>query len=204
MGANQISSFLLSSALDVERLPRRSLAKTGWALDVSFRVTSKNMRMGTSRNGFRIISADHTGITVSNLERSLAFWRDVLGFEFSHTAHQKGELAEEITGIQGAELKLAVLKTPSGHKIELLEYLAPADRKRTNFRPCDIGFVHVALLVQNLDVVLGRIAASGYKAAGKPQTLRRGPNAGKRVVYVSDPDGTTIEFMQVAGQGRKD
>jgi glyoxylase I family protein len=42
---------------------------------------------------FRIISADHTGITVSNLERSLAFWRDVLGFELSHTAHQTGELA---------------------------------------------------------------------------------------------------------------
>jgi catechol 2,3-dioxygenase-like lactoylglutathione lyase family enzyme len=204
MGANQISSFLLSSALDVERLPRRSLAKAGWALDVCFRVTSKNMSMSTSRNEFRIISADHTGITVSNLERSLAFWRDVLGFELSHTAHQKGELAQEITGVEGAELKLAVLKTPGGHKIELLEYLAPADRKRTNFRPCDVGFVHLALLVEDLDLVLGRIAASGYKAAGKPQTLRRGPNAGKRVVYVSDPDGTTIEFMQVAGQGRKD
>jgi len=64
--------------------------------------------------------------------------------------------------------------------------------------------VHVALLVEDLDVVLGRIAASGYKPAGKPQTLTRGPNAGKRVVYVRDPDGTTIELMQVAEQGRKD
>jgi catechol 2,3-dioxygenase-like lactoylglutathione lyase family enzyme len=70
---------------------------------------------------FRIISADHTGITVSNLERSLAFWRDVLGFELSHTAHQTAELAREITGVAGAELKLAVLKAPGGHKIELLE-----------------------------------------------------------------------------------
>ena len=204
MGANQISSFLLSSALDVERLPHRSLAKAGWAADVSFGVTSMSMSTSTSRNEFRIISADHTGVTVSNLKRSLVFWRDVLGFEFSHIAHQKGELAQEITGVEGAELKLAVLKTPGGHKIELLQYLAPADRKRTNFRPCDVGFVHVALLVEDLDVVLGRIAASGYKAAGKPQTLTRGPNAGKRVVYVRDPDGTTIEFMQVAGQGRKD
>ena len=70
---------------------------------------------------FRILSADHTGITVSNLERSLAFWRDVLGFEFSHRANQKGEMAEQITGVKGAELKLAVVKSPSGHKIELLE-----------------------------------------------------------------------------------
>jgi glyoxylase I family protein len=146
---------------------------------------------------FRIIAADHTGITVSNLERSLAFWRDVLGFELSHTAHQTGEMASEITGVAGAEITLAVVKTPGGHKIELLEYIAPADRKRhVAFRPCDVGFVHVALIVDDLDAVLRAINASGWKAVGKPQTLRSGPNAGKRVIYVHDPDGTTIEFMQ--------
>ena len=149
-----------------------------------------------SKRAFRIIAADHTGITVSNLERSLEFWRDVLGFELSHSAHQTGELAAEITGVVGAEIKLVVLKASGGHKIELLEYLAPPDRQRTNPRPCDVGSVHVALLVDDLDAVLERIVASGWKAAGKPQTLTIGPNAGKRVVYVRDPDGTTIEFMQ--------
>ena len=144
---------------------------------------------------FHIIAADHTGITVANLERSLAFWRDVLGFEFSHQTHHTGDLAGEVTGVPGAELTLAVLKAP-GHKIELLEYHAPADRRRANLRPCDIGSVHVAFTVDNLDAVLERIAASGWKAAGHPQTLQSGPNAGKRVVYVRDPDGTTIEFMQ--------
>jgi catechol 2,3-dioxygenase-like lactoylglutathione lyase family enzyme len=146
---------------------------------------------------FRVLGADHTGFTVSNLERSLEFWRDVLGFEFSHRAHQKGERAEQITGVPGAELVLAVLKAP-GHKIELLEYLVPADRKGENaMRPCDLGAVHVALIVDDLDAVLERIAASGWKAAGTPQTLTVGPNAGKRVIYVRDPDGTTIEFMQM-------
>jgi glyoxylase I family protein len=154
-----------------------------------------------SKKPFRIISADHTGITVSNLERSLAFWRDVLGFELSHTAHQTGEMAKEITGVTGAELKLAVLKAPGGHKIELLEYLAPADRtKHADLRPCDVGSVHVALTVNDLNAVLQRTAASGWKTAGKPQTLQSGPNAGKRVVYVRDPDGTTIEFMQTPDQ----
>jgi catechol 2,3-dioxygenase-like lactoylglutathione lyase family enzyme len=154
----------------------------------------------TKRPPFRILAADHTGITVSNLERSLAFWRDVLGFEPSHTAHQTGEMASEITGVAGAEIKLAVVKTPSGHKIELLEYLAPPERKRhVDLRPCDVGSVHVALIVDDLDVVLQRIAAAGWKAAGKPQMLKSGPNAGKRVVYVRDPDGTTIEFMQPPG-----
>ena len=148
---------------------------------------------------FRILAADHTGITVSNLERSLAFWRDVLGFELSHTAHQTGEMAREITGVAGAEIKLAVVKAPGGHKIELLEYLAPADRKRhVNLRPCDVGSVHVAFIIDDLDAILSVINASGWQAAGKPQTLQSGPNAGKRVVYVRDPDGTTIELMQQA------
>jgi catechol 2,3-dioxygenase-like lactoylglutathione lyase family enzyme len=147
---------------------------------------------------FRIIAADHTGITVSNLERSLAFWQNVLGFELSHRAHQTGEMAAEITGVAGAEIKLAVVKAPGGHKIELLEYLAPTDRKKdTHLRPCDVGHVHVALTVENLDGILEKIATSGWKVAGKPQTLKTGPNAGKRVVYVRDPDGSTIEFMQM-------
>jgi catechol 2,3-dioxygenase-like lactoylglutathione lyase family enzyme len=150
---------------------------------------------------FRILAADHTGITVSNLERSLAFWRDVLGFELSHRVDQKGELAAEITGVPGAEISLAVLKAPGGHKIELLQYLAPANRRQhIELRPCDVGSVHVALTVDNLDAVLEKIVASGWKAGRKPQTLTTGPNAGKRVIYVRDPDGTTIEFMQSPAQ----
>jgi len=145
----------------------------------------------------RIIGADHTGITVSNLERSLEFWQNVLGFEFSHRAHQTSEMASEITGVPGAEIKLAVVKAPNGHKIELLEYLAPADRKKNaSLRPCDVGHVHIALTVENLEALLQKIATSGWKAAGKPQTLTVGPNAGKRVIYVRDPGGTTIEFME--------
>jgi catechol 2,3-dioxygenase-like lactoylglutathione lyase family enzyme len=146
---------------------------------------------------FRVIAADHTGITVSNLERSLAFWRDMLGFELSHTAHQTGKMAEQITGVQGAEIKLAVVKMSGGHKVELLEYLAPPDRKKhVDLRACDVGHVHVALIVDDLDAILEKITACGWQAAGKPQTLTSGPNAGKRVIYVRDPDGATIEFMQ--------
>jgi catechol 2,3-dioxygenase-like lactoylglutathione lyase family enzyme len=148
-----------------------------------------------SATPFRILAADHTGITAANLERSLAFWQGVLGFELSHRAHHTGDLASEVTGVLGAEISIAVLKG-YGHKIELLEYLAPPDRRRADLRPCDVGSVHVAFTVDDLDAVLNRIAASGWKAAGKPQTLTKGPNVGRRVVYVRDPDGTTIEFMQ--------
>jgi catechol 2,3-dioxygenase-like lactoylglutathione lyase family enzyme len=180
-----------------QNLHIQSSALASEALHAYLAITSRNM---SKRNGSHILAADHTGITVSNLDKSLAFWRDVLGFELSHTAHQTGEMAREITGVAGAEIKLAVVKAPGGHKIELLEYLAPAERKRqVRLRPCDLGSVHVALIVDDLDAILSAVNASGWKAAGKPQTLQSGPNAGKRVVYVRDPDGTTIEFMQQPG-----
>src|SRR5437016_574044 len=115
------------------------------------------------------------------------------GFELSHLAHHTGDLASEVTGVPGAEISIAVLKG-YGHKIELLEYLAPTNRKHVDLRPCDIGSVHVAFTVDNLDAVLSAVAASGWRAAGKPQTLKTGPNTGKRVIYVRDPDGTTIEL----------
>jgi glyoxylase I family protein len=148
-----------------------------------------------STTAFHIIATDHTGFTVANIDRSLAFWQDALGFELSHRAHHTGDLASEVTGVPGAEISIAVLKG-HGHKIELLEYLAPSDRKHVDLRPCDVGSVHVALTVDNLAAVLSTIAASGWSAVGKPQILKTGPNAGKRIVYVRDPDGTTIEFMQ--------
>jgi glyoxylase I family protein len=145
---------------------------------------------------FRIRSVDHTGITVSNVERSLAFWCNVLGFELSHRAHHTGDLASQVTGVAGAEISIAVVKG-YGHKIELLEYVQPTDRKLSfQYRPCDVGFVHVALTVDNLDAISDAMAGSGWKAPGRPQTLTSGPNARKRVVYVRDPDGNTIELMQ--------
>jgi catechol 2,3-dioxygenase-like lactoylglutathione lyase family enzyme len=153
----------------------------------------------SSSPGFKILAADHTGITVSDLEKSLSFWRDALGFELSHRTHQTGKLASKITGIPGAEISLAVVKAP-GHKIELLQYHAPPDRKMTGAnRPCDVGSVHVALTVDNLDAVLETMNACGWTVPGTPQTLATGPNTGKRVVYLRDPDGTTIELMQPPG-----
>jgi len=147
-------------------------------------------------NNLGIRAVDHTGFTVSDLERSLAFWRDVLGFEFSHRAHHTGRLAAEVTGVAGAEISLAVVKAP-GHKIELLQYHAPLERKKVALRPCDSGFAHVGLVVDDLDFVLQKIAESGWNAAGQPQTLTSGPNAGRRVIYVRDPDGMTIELIQL-------
>jgi catechol 2,3-dioxygenase-like lactoylglutathione lyase family enzyme len=144
---------------------------------------------------FKILQADHTGITVRDIEASLAFWHDVLGFKLLYRARRMGAFAEEVTGVAEAEIDIAVLLAP-GHKIELLQYIAPCHREHLRPRACDIGSVHVAFDVDNLDAVLAHIKASGWTAVGDPQIVAGGARNGTRVVYVRDPDGTTIELMQ--------
>lgn len=144
---------------------------------------------------FKILQADHTGITVRDIEASLAFWHDVLGFKLLYRGRRTGLFAEEVTGVPEAEIDIAVLLAP-GHKIELLQYIAPAHRAHFTPRSCDIGSVHIAFDVDHLDAVLARVEAYGWHEVGTPQVIAGGPRHGTRVVYVRDPDGTTIEFMQ--------
>src|SRR5207244_11249135 len=99
-----------------------------------------------STTPFHIMATDHTGFTVANIERSLVFWQDVLGFKLLHRAHHTGDLASEVTGVPGAEISIAVLKS-TVHRIELLEYHSPPTRKRVYLTPVDVGSVDVGLIV---------------------------------------------------------
>lgn len=146
---------------------------------------------------FRITGTDHTGITVADLDRALAFWHGVLGFEIIRRARLSGRYAAGVTGVEGAEIDLAVLEAP-GHRIELLQYNAPADRTRVSPRACDVGSQHVAFQIDDMDAALEAVAAAGWHPAGVPQVAPDGARAGSQVAYVRDPDGTTIELIQPA------
>ena len=67
--------------------------------------------------GFTVQAADHTGITVTDLERSLMFWRDVLGFDLSYRAQLSGEFVAGVTGVPGAEISMAMVTAPGGHRM---------------------------------------------------------------------------------------
>ncbi len=79
--------------------------------------------------------------------------------------------------------------------IELLEYQG-VDRPSASAKPFDPGFAHLAFVVDDIDALLLKIAAYGWKAQGTPQSIAGGARAGTRVIYVVAPDGATIEFMQ--------
>lgn len=145
-----------------------------------------------------IRSVDHTGITVSSLKRSLDFWVGVLGFEHLYTTeYPNSTLVEGLLGVPGAALTLAMVRGP-GHDIELLEYSAPSERQHMLPRACDVGSVHIAFEVDDIEKVLGLIAKHGWAPPGSLQTVTEGVRKGLKLTYVRGPDGVTLEFLQPA------
>ncbi len=144
---------------------------------------------------FTITGTNHTSFTVSDLDRSLAYFCDVLGFELLNRGPRDPAFIERVVAIAGADIEVAYIQAP-GHRLELIEYRAPDGRKRVDSRPCDAGFAHLALDVDDIDAVIAASENAGFMPLGPPQDLGRGPNKGGRVVYTRDADGITVEFIQ--------
>lgn len=142
----------------------------------------------------KILSTNHTSFTVSNLQRTLAFFRDALGFEVTSVAPREAHMIQSITGVPGAGVMIGYVRG-AGHNIELIEYTGPSDRGQVRPRPCDVGFAHVAYNVENVDNAIAASAPHGVVPLGAVVTVDQGPNKGKRAVYLRDADGITIEFI---------
>lgn len=144
---------------------------------------------------FRVEKTSHTGVTVSDIDRSMAFYRDVLGFKVTDKNRYSGPFFENVTGVPDVEMDIAYVEVP-GHQIELLCYVNPKG-KRSDLRPCDPGFLHLAFQVENIDAVVEAVQKAGFEpTASKAPTKPDGEGEGWRAVYTRDPDGVVLEFME--------
>ena len=147
---------------------------------------------------FRILGTNHTSFTVSNLDRTIAFFRDCLGFEVTSKAPREAPLTERVTGIPGADIVVAYVRGPS-HSLELIEFHGPASKGKVQSRACDTGAFHVAYNVDRLDDALAAFKSYQVLPVAAPITVDAGPNKGARIVFVRDPDGIMLELIQAPG-----
>ena len=146
---------------------------------------------------FKVIATNHTSFTVSDIDRSLAFFRDALGFEVTSKGPRSPSLIQAITGVEGAEVLIAYVRGP-GHSIELIEYIKPETRSSVRPQPCDTGFSHIAYDVDDIDAAIKAARDHSVEPIGSVIAIDQGPNRGSRVAYLRDPDGITIEFIEKA------
>jgi catechol 2,3-dioxygenase-like lactoylglutathione lyase family enzyme len=137
-------------------------------------------------------------VTCADLDRSLAFYVDLLGIEVRATGEATGESEFDITGIPGATVRWADLQLRHGQVVELISYVDPAG---TPIRPepNSPGSTHLALRVADVDAAYARLRAAGVEARSEPTTITApGAWQGARAFYAVDPDGVTVELIQPA------
>ncbi len=137
----------------------------------------------------------HTAISTGNLERLLAFYRDLLGFRvlFDFAWPAGTEVADRITGLERSSAR-AVMLHAGNAIIELFEYASPTPHPGDPRRPvCDHGITHICLDVTDLDAEYARLQAAGMVFHCPPQDL----GMDLRTTYGRDPDGNVIELQEV-------
>ncbi len=147
-----------------------------------------------------VVGAHHTSYTVSDLTKTLPFYRDLLGFE---VVHERAEIVQSywraVVGFPDAVARDAMLKVPgANHFIELIEYKHPRGTMQ-NVTPNNPGSSHVCYLVDDLKAIYARLKAAGVQFISEgPIYLDQGPNQGGAALYMKDPDGIVIELFQKA------
>lgn len=140
--------------------------------------------------------AHHTGLTVRSLERSVAFYRDVLGFEEAFAWNPRAPYIAELVGYPTVDLHSAILRIPGSDVfLELLEY-RNVEADAVDSGNANVGTAHIAFAVDDLDALYADLTARGVASVSAPVTPTIGPNKGGRAVYMIDPDGFRVELIQ--------
>jgi lactoylglutathione lyase len=143
-----------------------------------------------------ITKPHHMGLQVRDLERSLAFYRDVLGFEVVFAWNPRAPYIGELVGYPDVDLHAAILRPPNSDvMLELLEY-RNVERTPVDTSTANPGTAHIAFFVDDLDGLYAELAARGVASVSPPVTPTIGPNEGGRAVYMLDPDGIRVELIQ--------
>ncbi|TML70827.1 MAG: hypothetical protein E6G14_04185 [Actinobacteria bacterium] len=138
----------------------------------------------------------HTGYTVADLDRSVAFYRDLLGCEVIAQQEKQGGYLAAIVGYPDAHVRMAHLRVPgTDHVVELFQYLSPAGTP-ADVQPKNVGASHLCFITDDLAGDYERLHAAGASFVSPPVEVDTGINTGGYALYLRDPDGITVELFQ--------
>ncbi len=140
-----------------------------------------------------MLTAWHTGLTVSDLERSVAFYRDTLGMQEVRRTDIAGDGIARMVGVPGAHLKICTLRLADGHILELIQYAAPGPQSAAGLPANSRGVPHFAFYCDDVQRTYEELRAKGVDFVASPTTVVPGrPGA----CYFRDPDGILLELNQ--------
>jgi catechol 2,3-dioxygenase-like lactoylglutathione lyase family enzyme len=140
----------------------------------------------------------HVGFSVADIERSVAFWEELLGTRARFRGRLERPYLGESVGYPDVAIEAALIDLPGGGMLELLDY--QVDKSPNPEARANPGNVHVCLRVSDADAAWERAVEAGARPtrAEGPVVVDAGPNRGARVAYFHDPDGISFEIYQPA------
>lgn len=141
-----------------------------------------------------ITAIRHAGLVVADLEQSLKFWCDGMGFVVSRQMEESGPHIDAMMGLKEVRLTTAKLAAPGGSLLELLCFHSHPDKPRWSGTPYSTGFTHIALTVKDLDETLRRLERFGASIPAEPQFS---PDGQVKVIYATGPEGVLLELVEV-------
>jgi catechol 2,3-dioxygenase-like lactoylglutathione lyase family enzyme len=139
----------------------------------------------------------HFGVCVSDPDRSMSFYCDLLGFEPLSKLVAPDNRSARLVGLEDLELHSYFLER-EGIRIELLHYVSPGHEPNPAPRPMNrLGLTHIALRVEDLDGTLARLTESGFQILDSSRVGN--PEFGSSVVFALDPDGVRVELIEMPG-----
>ncbi|HWL26721.1 MAG TPA: VOC family protein [Ureibacillus sp.] len=143
----------------------------------------------------------HTSFTVSNIEKSIAFYRDILGLTLIHEQIQHNEYTAKLVDYPNAHLKVAMFGITnkqmgaSGHVLELVEYVHP-EGEYVPVGTAHTRSAHFAFEVDDIFTLVQKLKDAGIKFKSDVVNILEGRNKGGYTVYFYDPDNITLELVQ--------
>lgn len=140
-----------------------------------------------------IRSMNHVGISVANLDRSIEFYRDLLGMEVGAVSAFEGQQYERILALAGAAGRSVMLRH-GNTQIEIFEFRHPQPRVGDRDRPvCDHGITHFCIEVSDIDSLYEKLRAAGTRFHCPPLNFF----GIARATYGRDPDGNVFELLEL-------
>lgn len=141
----------------------------------------------------------HHTFTVSDMEASLRFYRDLLGFNVIYDKLRENlPVYDQVMQMQDVKVRVALLTDPTEEStIALLEYRNPRPQIR-EMSNLFVGSTALAVQTDDIDADYERLKAAGVRFTCDPVDVVRDGRLAARLAYGFDPDGIVIELYMPA------
>jgi len=171
----------------------------GHNLELIYFPSGKGNPKWQQTNRHLFLGIDHTAIAVSDTDRSLQFYRDILGMKLTGESENYGTEQEHLNNVFGSRVRISGLRAPSGPGVEFLDYLTPTDGRPMpwNTRANDLWHWQTAIRVGRADAAAEwlRAAHARFVSPGVTTIPDRALEINKGFL-VRDPDGHALQLIE--------